>query len=318
MKYTKPAFTFEEHIELLKNRGMIIDDEYRAIRHLSNISYYRLSAYMLSFKEADGNGKVTDVFRAGTTWTDIYNLYRFDRKFRLLIFDAIERIEIALRTQLIYQLSHKYGSHWQDNPEIFKQVAYQNKRGRKQTFYEELQNHISELLSDNNRIEYIKHYLQTYDEPQNPPSWMCMEQLYFNELSKICKNLKIRKDITDIAKHFGIPSDKIFCSWLHTINYIRNICAHHSRLWNITLSIQPEKFRYVGLDRIWLANEEVAMVQSSRIYYFMCIILYLLQTVNPNSKFKTHFLDLLNEYPNVDVGYMGFPKGWKNHPLWQM
>ena len=318
-KYTKPALTFEQQIELLRNRGLQITDEARAIRHLSNISYYRLSAYMLPFKEYDDKGCVVNAFKSGTTWDDVYNLYRFDRKFRLLIFDAIERIEIALRTQIIYQLSHKYGSHWQDNAAIFKLKHYRDKNGEQQTYclYNKLQKHIADLLQANNRVDFIEHYLNKYDDPKNPPSWMCMELMYFNELSKICTNLTNRRDITDIAKFFDVPSDKVFCSWLHAINYIRNICAHHARLWNIRLSIQPEKFYYKGTGKIWLTDAEVNVVQSSKVYYFMCVILYLLETVNPNSKFKKHFFELLEKYPNVDVGYMGFPKEWKEHPLWK-
>ena len=112
--YNKPPKTFDEQIQILENRGLIINDRARAKRHLSNVSYYRMSAYMLPFKKRDASGKPLDEFVEGTTWDDVYSLYKFDRKLRLLVFDAIERIEIALRTQVIYQLSHKYGSHWQN------------------------------------------------------------------------------------------------------------------------------------------------------------------------------------------------------------
>lgn len=117
--YSKPALTIDEQIGLLEKRGLSIHDHDRAARHLSNISYYRLSAYMLPYRLVDACGKYMDQFVAGTTWDCVYDLYKFDRKLRLLVFDAIERIEIALRTQVSYQSSHKYGSHWQNMPEIF-------------------------------------------------------------------------------------------------------------------------------------------------------------------------------------------------------
>ncbi len=313
-KYTKPALTFQEQVNLLKTRGLQISDEQRAIRHLSNISYYRLSAYMLPFKEVGADNKATNVFKEGTTWDDVYNLYRFDRKLRLLVFDAIERIEIALRTQIIYQLSHKYGSHWQNRPELFKdKIVFDGK-----TAFQDIQKHIKELLTSNNKVEYIDHYLKKYNDPPTPPCWMSVELLYFYELSKICKNLKNRQDLVGIAKAFDIPSDKVFCSWLHTINYIRNICAHHARLWNIKFAVQPFKFKNSRSNKVWLTDGEVETVQSSKLYYFFCMILYLLQTINPNSKFKKHFLDLLNKFPSVDVSYMGFPEKWKEHPLWKI
>lgn len=314
--YTKPVLTYKQQIELLKDRGLKINDEARVTRHLKNVSYYRLSAYMLPFKETDFTGNIIDAFKPGTTWDDIYNTYKFDRKLRLLIFDAIERIEIALRSQLIYQLSHKYGSHWQDNKGIFKPAKFDHKNGRIYDVFADVQGHIKEQLNANQKVTFIKHYISEYDNPKNPPSWMSVELLYFSELSKICQNLNARQDRMDIAKSFGMVDDNIFCSWLHTLNYIRNICAHHSRLWNITLDITPSKYCDKS-GKLWLSNKEVLYAQTSKLYYSICLILFLLQTVNPKSKFKQHFFDLLKEYPVVNEGYMGFPNGWISHPIWQ-
>jgi abortive infection bacteriophage resistance protein len=307
-KFTKPALTFQGQVDLLKSRGLRIKDEGRAIRHLSNISYYRLSAYMLPFKKREADGTIVDIFREGTAWDDVYGLYKFDRKLRLLIFDAIERIEIALRTKIIYQLCHKYGSHWQDNEELFKNTDV----------FREVRDHIDEQLKPNKRTEFINHYLATYNHPPTPPSWMSVELLYFGQLSKICRSLKKRQDLVEIAKAFGVPSDTVFCSWLHSISYVRNICAHHARLWNIKLTVQPNKFKYSKPDKIWLTDEEIETVQSSKMYYFLCMVLFLLQTVNVNSKFRQHFFDLLREFPVVNVGYMGFPDNWREHPLWRI
>ncbi len=314
--YNKPALTIEQQLDLLEGRGLLIKDRARAARHLSNVSYYRMSAYMLPFKELDSDGNPIDQFEKGRTWDDIYDLYKFDRKLRLLVFDAIERIEIALRTQVIYQLSHKYGSHWQDNPNIFKK-PFKTARGHKIDVYNEIRAHINEQLKINTKAVFIKHYLNKYDNPPTPPSWMSVELLYFNELSKICKHLKDRKDRVEIAKAFGIKDDDIFCSWLHALNYVRNICAHHARLWNIDMDITPGKYNNKDISKVWLTNEEMQTVQTTKLYYTLCLILYLLQTVNPGTKFIEHFEDLLKQYPKVNVGYMGFPDGWREHPLWK-
>ena len=315
VRYTKPALTFEEQIALLKSRGLVIDDEKRATRHLSNVSYYRMSAYMLSFKKLDANENVLDEFEEGTTWDNVYDLYKFDRKLRLLIFDAIERIEIALRTQVIYQLSHKYGSHWQNKKNIFKSTYTDPRTGKSVNVYNDIKKHIAIELNKNNTI-FIQHYKAKYDNPKTPPSWMSVELLYFSELSKICQGLAKRADRTALAKAFGVMNEEIFCSWLHTLNYIRNICAHHARLWNIKVDVVPKKY-YNKTDKVWLTNEEVDKVQSTKLFYTLCVILYLLQTVNPRTKFKQHFYDLLDKYPIVETGYMGFPEGWKDLPLWK-
>lgn len=217
---------------------MVISDKQRAERPLSNISYYRLSAYMLPYKQRE-NGKILDSFRDGVTWEMVYNLYVFDRKLRLLVFDAIERLEVAIRAQIIYQLSHKYGSHWQDRPEIFtpsQTITLRDGRTVIKDVYGDIQKHIREQLHSKKAEGFIQHYSNKYDTPQNPPSWMSVEVMYFNHLSCICNGLKHRADINGIASYFALPPTT-FCSWLHTINYVRNICAHHARLWNRHMNI---------------------------------------------------------------------------------
>ena len=315
-KYSKPALTYDQQINLLKSRGLNIENPTRAKRHLSNVSYYRISAYMLPYKVMLADGTVTDKFIEGTSWDDIYNLYKFDRKLRLLVFDAIERIEIALRTQIIYQLSHKYGSHWQDNSTIFR-TSYNAKTGKTYSVFKDIQAHTDEQLNTNREAQFIEHYINTYDDPPTPPSWMSIELLYFSELSKICQGLSSKQDIKDLAAYFGIHNEDVFCSWLHSINYVRNICAHHGRLWNINLAIQPAKYKSPKSGLIWLTKLEIKTVKSSRMYYFLCVLLYLLQTINPRTKFRDHFRKFIQEYPDTNLRQMGFPEDWENHPLWK-
>lgn len=313
--YTKHPKTYEEQLEILKDRGLLIDDKRRTIRHLSAISYYRLSAYMLPYKVWINNER-TDNFVDGTSWSSVYDLYVFDRKLRLLIFDAIERLEIAIRSQIIYQLSHKYGSHWQDNKDIFKVEEYTRKDGSIGTIdvYRDIQKHIKDQLSSNKAEVFIKHYAQNYEPPVNPPSWMSVEIMYFNHLSLICNNLNQRADIAGIAKWFGLPPE-IFCSWLHSINYVRNICAHHARLWNRDFNIVPAKLKF-SKDKTWVSNTET--IQRAKLYYFVCMVNYLLQTANPRSNFKTRLIALIDEYKHVvNTGYMGFPENWKDEKIWK-
>lgn len=304
-------------MELLKSRGVSFADEQEAEMHLANISYYRLSAYMLPYKKKVG-GDIIDQFKEGTTWEMIYRLYAFDRKLRLIVFDAIERLEIAIRTQIIYQLSHKYGSHWQDNANIFHPETTKTLRdGRKVTFdaYGEIQKHIKEQLHNNKAEVFIKHYSSKYDRPENPPSWMSVEVMYFNHLSRICTGLKNRADINGIASYFALPP-QTFCSWLHAINYLRNLCAHHARVWNRDMNIIPEKLLFSkSLD--WISNPDT--VQRSKAYYFFCMLNYLLQTANPTSPFKQRLIDLLEEYRDVvSLNAMGFPNNWKDEKIWEV
>lgn len=249
----------------------------------------------------------------------IQALYVFDRKLRLLVFDAIERIEIGLRTQIIYQLSLKYGSHWHDRPEIFKcKSKYIKRTGRTINIdiFQVLQQHIQALLASNNAEVFIKHYKTQYDNPTTPPSWMSVETLYFSHLSQICENLRQRTDQTSIASHFDLPP-AIFNSWLHTINYVRNICAHHGRLWNRTFKVVPEKLHQSKSNvKNWITDPERA--KRSKVYYFLCVVNYLLQTVNPTSDFKNRLIKLISDYPNVNLSEMGFPKHWQQEAMWKI
>ena len=314
--FNKPPLTYEKQVELLLSRGLIVTDRKRAERHLANISYYRLSAYMLPYKKKE-DGIIIDAFKEGTTWDDIYYLYVFYRKLRLLVFDAIERLEVAIRTQIIYQLSHKYGSHWQDNAHIFnppREVTLRDGRTITIDVYREIQSHIKEQLHSNRAEVFIQHYHNKYGTPENPPSWMSVEIMYFNHLSKICTGLKNRADINGIASYFALPP-KTFCSWLHTMNYVRNICAHHSRLWNRDLNIVPEKLSF-SKRLVWISNPDTA--KRSKTYYFFCMITYMLQVANPTSQFKSKLKELLEEYKNVIIlDSMGFPQGWEEEKMWE-
>lgn len=271
---------------------------------------------MLPYKKKE-DGIIIDAFKEGTTWDDIYDLYVFDRKLRLLVFDAIERLEVAIRTQIIYQLSHKYGSHWQDNAHIFnppREVTLRDGRTITIDVYREIQSHIKEQLHSNRAEVFIQHYHNKYGTPENPPSWMSVEIMYFNHLSKICTGLKNRADINGIASYFALPP-KTFCSWLHTMNYVRNICAHHSRLWNRDLNIVPEKLSF-SKRLVWISNPDTA--KRSKTYYFFCMINYMLQVANPTSQFKSKLKELLEEYKNViSLDSMGFPQGWKEEKMWE-
>ena len=100
-------------------------------------------------------------------------------------------------------------------------------------------------------------------------------------------------------------------SWLHAITYIRNICAHHSRLWNKILGIRPIIPR-----RMVNPFVSIPSTSNNKVYYVLCMITYLLDIINPNNTFRDKLRDLFVEYPNIDVVAMGFPRNWQNEPFW--
>lgn len=295
--YTKKALTFTKQIEQLESRGLLIDDESRATHYLSHINYYRLSAYMYPYLKA----KKLHLFKDGTKFQDILDLYNFDRELRLLILDAIERIEVSFRTSIIYNMSHQQNPFWVNDDSLF----FNNQK------YQDNLDKLKQELSRSNE-EFLKHFKSKYKE-EIPPSWITFEICSFGLLSQIFSNLKKIQDKKRIVKEYGLAV-KTFESWFHTLAYVRNICAHHSRLWNRQLRIQPKlPDKKV---KNWLDNQ--VGIKNNRMFVVITILLYLLNIINPTSHFKRKLYDLFDEYKNIDLAPMGFPKDWKEEELFKL
>lgn len=309
--YEKEPLTYHEQVTLLQKRGLHIPNRNEAIIHLQQISYYRLSAYFLPYQPAK------DTFSKGIDFKQIIDTYSFDRELRLLVFDCIERVEVALRAQLVYVLAHRYkSSHWQDMQAVFK-TPHLNHKKEIIDSYADIQRIIANSCTAKHPEVFIKHYLATYDTPKNPPAWMCLELLTIGELSKLYNGLADNNDKQEIARFFNLHHS-VFTSWLHTISYVRNMCAHHSRLWNREFAIKPDvllKPKKPWIDKPFNINQ--------RTFYFLCMLQYLMQTSSPNSYLKIKLEDLIAQYPNVPIKFMGIPsdsKGallaWDEQPVW--
>lgn len=310
--YTKIPLGIEEQISLLKSRGLIVHPESNVFNFLSEISYYRLSAYFPPYQISK------DTFAHNVSFNQIIDTYNFDKELRLIIFGCIEKIEIAIRTQFIYQMSIKYkNSHWQDNPDIFIK-PYRNKIGKIINPYTDLQTIISKAKIARTPETFIKHYQNTYSYPSNPPCWMIFELLTMGELSHIYRGLKNNSDKKQIANFFELHPT-VFTSWLHTLTYIRNICAHYSRLWNRDLSIEPEKLNKPK--NSWVSKP---FENNKRVFYTLCLIQYILKRLNPTNDLKKQLESLFNNYPNIPIKYLGIPSDdngrilkWQLENLWK-
>lgn len=304
--YNKSPLSFEDQVELLKSRGLLIADESKAISYLQEISYYRLSAYFLPYQLAK------DKFDTGVFFEQVIDTYTFDRELRLLVFDCIERIEIAIRTQIIYCMASYYNdSHWQDDP-IYFISPYFNKQGILVDPYSDLQEIIRKAKTAKKPEVFIKHYIDTYNSPQNPPSWMCLELLTVGELSHLYKGLRDNADKKRIANFFDVHPT-VFTSWMHSITYVRNLCAHHSRLWNRDLAIEPDIIQKPKGH--WIGKR---FENNKRMFYFLCMLKYLLNRANPGNHLRSKIEALFNKYPNVPIQYLGIPSDGKGNMLnWQ-
>jgi abortive infection bacteriophage resistance protein len=177
MNFEKPFLTVEQQIDLLASRGLTIKDRERAKSYLSNISYYRLSAYAKYFQKKESPNHE---FHEGVDFDSILNLYLFDRELRILVFDLIEKLEIAFRTQLTYCYSVKHKGWWYEDPKYFINNFYYSKNLNK----------IDEEIERSSEY-FITHYKKKYSSPQRPPAWMTFEVISMGSLSKTYKNLKM-------------------------------------------------------------------------------------------------------------------------------
>lgn len=276
-------------------RGLVVENQDKALHLLQNISYYRLSGYWFPLLKDKRNHQ----FKDGASFDLAFNLYCFDRELRLLVLAETEKIEVAIRSKMSYVLSHQFGPFWfQDAANFSNPVKHANSLSK-----------IGEEYKRSDE-EFIVAYRGKYNNPI-PPSWMTLEITSFGTLSLLYKNLKNGKYKRDIAHHFGL-ADTVFETWIHSIVYLRNVCAHHTRLWNRAMSIQPQIPRNPRLN--WLSNTQVA---NNRTYFILSMVAYLLQTINPKNNFTNKFRELLQKYPNVDTRALGFPANWENEPLWK-
>lgn len=300
MKFEKPAVSVQDQIELLKRRGMIVGDEALARHYLNFISYYRLRAYWLPFEvPAAKNGD--HAFRDGTTFEDVLTLYIFDRELRLLVLDAIERVEVALRAQWAHHMAMTYGPH-----------GY-----LEQGHYSVIQHHakdVTDLEKEFNRSDdaFAIHYRDKYDSPKLPPVWMAAEVMSFGLLSKFYSNLKTRADRKAIADPFALD-EAVVTSFAHHISTVRNICAHHGRLWNKRFTVKMTVPKYPG-------KLPVAMRDADPRYLHNTLVMldYLLALIAPGNEWKKRLVARLDSCPLADPASMGFPADWRASAAWKI
>ena len=294
--FAKSYKTSADLVALLQSRGLVIDNPHKAEHYLDNIGYYRLSAYMHPLLK---NPKSAHQYKNGASFKQVMMLYRFDKKLRMLIFNEIEKIEIAIRRAVMQITAEMTGDDfWLTNPIYFANQA---------TFDDTLRAVKKEY--DHSREEFINHFRTTYSAPF-PPAWILGELLTIGNVNAIYRNIKQNRIRKRIAKRFGLPID-VFESWLTIIAVTRNACGHHSRVWNKQNAIPP-----MMLNRpqgAWITLK----TNSLRIYFDLCIIKYFLDAVSPQNDLLAKLRWLFVDFTEIDLRAMGFPVGWEMEPLWQ-
>ncbi len=293
--------TIGQQIAHLTSQGMLISDARRAEHWLRHVSYYRLSAYWLPFEHP--KEQAGPRFVAGTNFDTVVALYEFDRQLRLLVLDAIERVEVAIRGSWAYALANRGGPHG-----YLTASLYSDRR----LFHENL----SRLARDvgTSPETYIDHYRRTYDDPAMPPVWMVAEMMSFGQLSRWYSSLQDRALRNDIARPLGLP-ETILVPLLKHLSTVRNSCAHHARLWNRGFLIRMKVPTKPASLRQTL--EPPAGSEPALLYNSLVLIGYMLQQVDPASSWRLQLIALLKTHPTGALSEMGFPADWERRPLWR-
>lgn len=312
-KYEKPPLSVASLADRLAERGLVIDDQDRTQRYIKHIGYYRLSPYTIPFQKSATNHR----FREGTSFDEILDLYIFDRRLRLLVMDAIERVEVAVRAALTDHMSTQYNDpQWYINYSHFKDKEGHEKLVAivKNLCESQLKRKPEGTQGDLVHKSALEHYLTTYKFPEFPPSWLIFEYLTVGQLSSLYRNLKRRYDRTTVAKSIGL-SENILGSWMQSYVRVRNICAHHGRLWNVGLGVYP---MIPSSPRIAWPKGEKAIPEGSkkRLYPVLTSLQSVFTSISPNSSWAWRLEQLLHERPEMNLRGMGFPQDWKNNPFW--
>lgn len=321
MESNTQSLTREQQADKLLAEGLFADREELLMR-LNHIGFYRLNGYAHTFRERGENGEVLPGFRPGTALRDVWNCYRFDRSLRFLFLDAIERIEVSLRSQLAYLHTQHHGAFayadaqyfpsWKGYLDIWSRVRIDSRAV--------------------NRNEALRNFYEkdggAHCYPPLGIAISCIELgplVYFFDYSD---KVSVRKPI---VQAWGIESAYI-SSWMHALNYLRNDCAHHARVWNKRFFKLPQIPKYSAdqrwyceyseLDQAWVLpasrNRSEPCVSSHTLACFMFMCRHLLRRIAPSSAWHLRMEGLLHAYSAAggDLGMMGLPVHWERHPLW--
>lgn len=302
--FDKPALSVEQQLELLKQRGLHVTNDDRAMRFLEVVTLFRLSPYMRPFQEPDPE----HTFKPGSTLKAVVDIYRFDGSLRRITMDAIERVEVAIRASISNHMCPKYGPDWIADSSVFSssyshsdllrplrdQLNKERTRLRREIDRIKNGRHVDgvhqQRIENRIRDNYFRFYGATYNHPELPPAWAVLEELSLGTVSTLFTAIGKGADKKAIASRFKLPFD-VLASWLHTLTFIRNCCAHHSRLWNRELSIRP------SLPKEWLIPHVPgdSPQPKQRLYIVLTMLAYLTDLISPDSQWKLRLAEVIDQ-----------------------
>ncbi|RRD04419.1 Abi family protein [Arachnia propionica] len=324
MEYTKPWLSYDQQVDLLVQRGVEVSDREVAKRVLQNVGYYRLSGYLFPFREdplgetGHEEGRSPERYREGTNMVQVVALLDFDRRLRLLVLEAVERIEVALRAKVGYFLGGRDPFVYED-PSIFTEAflkpEYKEGRGVVTSQHYDWLGKVG-LCRERSKEDFIGHFRDKYEN--RIPIWVLTEVLELGHLSSLCKGL--RNDLaTQISVSLGAPTKKFLISWIACMNHVRNIAAHHARLFNRGLVTAPKRPSPDEIPLLAHLRSDQAPKKFGS-YSALAVMAYLLREVDSEGDWAKRVVKHLSQFPSgngLEVRSMGIADGWLEERLWQ-
>lgn len=316
--YSKPFLTSSEQLDLLESRGLAISDRIAAEQDLERIGYYRLSGYWYSFRQLATNTKAEsrlDQFNDGYDFHDAVALYSFDRQLRLILMDAIERIEVAIRVRVAFEVGKLGAFAHLDASRLGGICNTPTRKDPSVTYHQEFSAKLETAIRDSSEV-FAKHYREKYQG--QVPIWVAIELWDFGMLSRFFQMLT-EHDRELVAQSFGLDG-KTLLSWLESLNLVRNICAHHGRLYRRTLANAPkvpDARHYPQFHHV----KRLKKVQNLRAYRLLCSMKFLLDSIESGPPWHARLRDLMLTFPrvsNASTFDYGFPDNWQDEALWQL
>lgn len=310
----KPWKSIDEQVEILQSRGLQIEDSDRAKRYLRRLGYYRLSGYWYPFRQfreasdAQSAELRQDNFVEGSRFGDLIKLYVFDKKLRLLALDALERIEMSLRVDVAHLLGER-DARAHENPACFhgnfgNRIDPNNGKTGHQIWLEKYQQQVRRAR----HTPFVVHNLDKYG---CIPIWVAIEVWDFGMLSTLYAGMK-HQDKNVLADKYGATDGNKMASYLRSLNFIRNVSAHHTRLWNVNV-----------VDRSSLPQgEHWQQLNNARPFFYFCLMQMFLRVICPTSTWGQRLNTLINEdFPVVESGAIktgdfGLIDNWRTWELW--
>lgn len=322
MHFGKPHLTVDQQLAQLAERGLRIRDHASAKRLLATIGYYRFSAYAYPFRVKLGADAVPETtvqyranaFQPGARFEWAENLWLFDRALRLLVLDAVEMVEIALRAKVGYHLGSRdpFGHLARTSLDAFRcdiAAADDPTRTGFDVWLERYRARQARTAED-----FVRHYVEKYDA--RLPIWVATEILEFGQLVRLYGYLR-DDDRSRIGAELAGVSGAVFERWLKLINYVRNVSAHHARLWNRALTYTLGRLPDTLPDLVHLNGVPAG---RKRVYAVCAILAAVTESIRPESNWRSWLIRLMDQFP-VDPpvspeAHMGFPSGWRELDLW--